>query len=252
MTKAVVIFSGGPDSTAAALWALENGFEPELLTYQVRNNGQYGEIKASILVADKLGLPHQIINLTSPMHIYERDFHIMRHAGIRENERTANGVGVPFGSGMILSFTASYCIDRGVQDLIWGATLDDGLVSKRYTKDFADDFVGFVNKYVGSSLRAHTPFARSHKYTVLEAFKAKEALFGLTCSCSCEGEDHCGECGACIARIAAAKVAGLSDETKYLKVQLPEQVQAMVSDPGAYSDDDWAEILDCSDRGSPI
>lgn len=42
MEKAVVVFSGGPDSVAAALWAVENDYQPELLTFQFRNKASMG------------------------------------------------------------------------------------------------------------------------------------------------------------------------------------------------------------------
>ncbi len=40
--KAIVIFSGGPDSTAAAKYALERGLNVELLTFQFDTDQQYG------------------------------------------------------------------------------------------------------------------------------------------------------------------------------------------------------------------
>lgn len=80
--KAIVIFSGGPDSTAAALWAMVHGYEVELVTFQFRNEAQYGELGSAMRVAHLLNLPHTIIDYKSPMNVFSTNMHILMHAGV--------------------------------------------------------------------------------------------------------------------------------------------------------------------------
>ena len=78
--KAIVVFSGGPDSTAAALWAQQSGYDVELVTFQFRNAEQYGELKASFKVAEIMGLKHTIFDFRSPMQHFSTSSHAFRYA----------------------------------------------------------------------------------------------------------------------------------------------------------------------------
>src|SRR5690348_3274490 len=84
---AVLVFSGGPDSTAAAIWAVSNGFDVSLLTFQFRGADQQGEIFAAQTVARALGLPICIIDFKGPMLAFRSGIHPMMHAGIRDESR---------------------------------------------------------------------------------------------------------------------------------------------------------------------
>ena len=69
MKNAIVIFSGGPDSTAAAYWAINEGYEVELLTFRFADNGsQNGELHSAKEVSKELDLQHNFIDFTSPLH----------------------------------------------------------------------------------------------------------------------------------------------------------------------------------------
>ncbi|WP_281503805.1 7-cyano-7-deazaguanine synthase [Arenibacter sp. F26102] len=63
MSKSLVLFSGGPDSTAVLLWALRNDLDPELLTFRFFDNWQNGELKSAMNIANEMDITHTIVDL---------------------------------------------------------------------------------------------------------------------------------------------------------------------------------------------
>jgi 7-cyano-7-deazaguanine synthase len=216
--KAIVIFSGGPDSTAATLWAIDQGFDVELLTFQFFNAESYGEISASIDIARALKLPHKIVDFKSPLHLFRKDIRPMMHAGIREKdpENTAEPYLLPYGSGILLSYTASYAIDKGVKNIVWGATKDDQKDNPSYGDSFANDLADLISKTTGRSVLIHTPLSGKHKFEVITDLNEKSKLFDKTWTCIEEGPIQCGKCVACITRRVAVEISGIKDNTPYV------------------------------------
>lgn len=249
MKKAIVVFSGGPDSTAAAIWAMKNGFNVELLTFQYRHAEQYGELYAAMSVARALKLKHTILDYRSPMHVFPDPIHIMMHAGIREGQvGDTEPHRLPFGAGMILSVAATYAAYNRVYDLVWGATKDDGHGRKDYTKDFADSIAKTVTMCVPEEFRIHTPFSEQHKYEVLSGFHSDQQLFAQTWSCSGDSDQQCGQCHACKARRIAATLARVIDITTYTEASFqPPLTASQIQDPSKIDDAELAGMSNCED-----
>lgn len=225
MTDAFVIFSGGPDSTAAAMWAIQSGYNVSLLTFKYKDSGQEGELAASTAVATDLGREQFILDITQLMASFDPNAHIMMHAGTRSGDATSKaGHTLPFGVGMVFSMAANFAIYRGVHCLVWGATKDDGTDGEyQYTANFATDYADSISRATGTSFSIETPFAVAHKFEVLNHyFKGREPLFAKTWSCKRGGSVQSGDCAASIARRAAAVLAGINDLTTYANpVALP-------------------------------
>jgi 7-cyano-7-deazaguanine synthase len=255
--KAIVILSGGPDSTAAALWALANRYAPELVTFQFRNESQYGELRAAITVAGILGLPHKIIDFKSPLHVFNNNMHIMMHAGVpKMSEDKSKPYLMPFGSGTLLAYTSSYAIHEGISTIVWGATADDAANHAEYTQGFCNQMAALVKTATGHDLNIIAPFNMLHKPQVLETFSGKLDLFSSTWSCRTQGNIQCGICEGCVARRVSAEVAGVCDQTTYanpLNVKVPNINKPL----DQYSQKDWEDLnkiapLNCEDSPQPI
>lgn len=216
MKNAVVIFSGGPDSTAAALWALEQGCKVKLLTYQFNGHEQNGELNSAMQIAKTLKLPHSIIDFKSPMSVFSSDVRVLMHADTTQTKDKTKPHRMEFGAGMILSTSAAYANYHGFDSVIWGANKDDVIGGKyEYTQDFANNLATLVSRCTGSSFDIAVPFAEKHKYQLFKAFRGKEDLFAETWSAKSGGYIQDGKTRACIARRLAAKLAGLNDLTLY-------------------------------------
>lgn len=254
MKKAIVILSGGPDSTAAALWAIASGLDVSLITFQFRDDEQYGEIYASMRVAEGLKRPHRIIDFKSPIRVFTPNMHIMMHAGVRQMEGDkSKPYLMPFGSGTMLSFAASYALHEGINTIVWGATLDDGSANFEYSKNFSDALAGLISKATGHDFEILVPFEKKHKPEVVAAFSGNPALFASTWSCRKGSVLQCGVCEGCAARRVSADLAGVADETIYqqpnFKTPLSRFKKIGLSE---LSDSDWTRIkeivpLNCDD-----
>ncbi len=223
---AYVVFSGGPDSTAAALWALQNDLEARLLTFQFKNHEQYGELKSAILLAQALELPHEIFDFKSPMQHFSSDAHVLMHAGTEIGQKDSTGAHrLEFGAGLILSAAANYAIYRGVNTLVWGATKEDALGSSyEYTQEFCDRISELVSTVIKRDFKIIAPLTDLFKHEIVsEYFVGREDLFAQTWSCKKGGAIQSGDCHASIARRVAARIAGIEDKTHYRNqaVELP-------------------------------
>lgn len=216
--RAAIVFSGGPDSTAAALWALANGLAPTLLTFRLKGEQQYGELFSAMKIADLLHLPHAVIDFTSPMASFHHDVVILMHAGTpRGKADTSVDHRVPFGAGMILSTAAAWASYHGIYDVVWGATADDAMDGNyEYTDEFATRIATLIAMSIEHEFEIHVPFARDSKHRVISGFAGRERLLAETWSCKVATNSQCGTCAACVARRVAIAAAQLEDFTFYV------------------------------------
>ena len=213
--KAVVVFSGGPDSTAAALWALDNDFEPQLLTFKFFAEDQDGELDAARQVAAMLKLPLEIVDLQSLVKTYGGHLHILMHGAKRDKDIPGEKVFLPFASTLVLTVASSWAIHRGIETVIWGATKDDGILRKEYSKQFSAALGRFLSSTSEHRIRILAPLAGLHKFEILRAYIRRPDLFALTWSCTLGANVQSGTDHASVARRVAAMVAGVEDRTKY-------------------------------------
>ncbi len=243
----VVVFSGGPDSTAAALWALEQGLDVHLLTFQFRAEDQYGELYASMKVAESLRLRQTIIDWRSPMDVFSRNVHILMHAGTPpKGADLSKPHRLPFGAGVVLSTAAAFALYRGLPRLVWGATYDDAFGGNiEYTQEFADGIADLVARSHGTEFRIDVPFAKNHKYDVFKYFRGKEDLFAQTWSCKLGSRTQSGKCHACVARRLAAEIVALKDFTTYEATDYVRPLSAeQIANIETLSDDDLVHIFE--------
>jgi 7-cyano-7-deazaguanine synthase len=247
MTKAIVVFSGGPDSTAAALWAVENGYTPHLLTFNFKGAKQYGELLASMLVAKELGLCHTIIDFQSVMSSFDPNISILMHAGVQTGAKgDAKPHRLPFGAGMILSTASAFALYHNITTVIWGATKSDRLGGNYdYGQEFASDNAKLISQTSNTNFSILVPFNDLHKPSVLKTFLGKEELFSKTWSCKGEGSVQAGDTKACIARRIAAKAIGLQDLTAYQQDTYPSPLtEVQIANIESLSDEDLSRLFD--------
>ncbi|WP_041388670.1 7-cyano-7-deazaguanine synthase [Polaromonas sp. JS666] len=245
MTKAIVVFSGGPDSLAAALWAKSKKYDPWLLTFQFKQREQGGEMFASMLLAKTLGFPQEIIDFKSPMHSFEPTVHVLMHAGTTTTADRAQHHRMEFGAGMVMATACTFAVYHQIDDVVWGATKDDVFGGRfEYSQEFADAFANLVSCTTGRPFRIHVPFASKSKHQVLAEFSGKEDLFAMSWSCKVGSSIQCGTCTACVARRVAAQASGVKDATSYHEQNYKSPLsEAQIASLDTLSDEDRAHIF---------
>src|SRR5437762_4500981 len=179
MKKVIVIFSGGPDSTAAAKWAMLQEYDVELLTFKFTDtNLQDGELFAAKEISGKLNLNHTIVDFSSPMHLFSPQSRALMHTGIPKNTKEKNQSHLlTFGSGMVLSTASCYALYNEIDTIIWGATKDDADHNNDYTQNFATSLATIISEVSNSEFNISAPFAEKRKFQVLSVYKDNEDLF---------------------------------------------------------------------------
>jgi 7-cyano-7-deazaguanine synthase len=213
--KALVILSGGQDSTTCVFWAIDRFGKDsvETLTFDYGQRHRI-ELAAAGAVATYAGVPNHVL----PINTFGR---------IGGNALTDDSVGVPntiaanelpatFVPGrnlIFLTFAAAYAWPRDIHNLVTGVTQTDYSGYPDCRRATIDALEQTLALGLERRITIHTPLMHlSKKETVLLAKElgAVDAM-GLTHTCYNGSRPPCGECAACILRARGFAEAGIPD-----------------------------------------
>ncbi|CAM3994971.1 7-cyano-7-deazaguanine synthase QueC [Alkalicoccus chagannorensis] len=209
--KAVVVFSGGQDSTTCLFWALERFDEVHLVTFDYQQRHSQ-ELETAAAIADELGLHHKVMDMSllnqlAPNALTREDI------DIETGEDGLPSTFVPGRNHLFMSFAAVYAYQLGARHIITGVCETD---FSGYP-DCRDMFIKSLNVTLNLGMNAdfilHTPLMWLDKAETWELADELDALDfvrtkTLTCYNGIPG-DGCGSCPACELRSAGLQ--------KYLK-----------------------------------
>ncbi len=197
--KAIVVFSGGQDSTTCLFYAKKHFKEVELVTF---NYGQRHdtEIEVAKQIAQDQGMKHHVLDMSllsqlTPNALTQHDMEITN------NEDGIPNTFVPARNLLFLSFAGALAYQIGAKDIITGVCETD---FSGYP-DCRDSFIKSMNVTLSLAMDKdfviHTPlmwlnkaetWKLSDELEVLDYIRTKT----LTCYNGIIG-DGCGECPAC-------------------------------------------------------
>lgn len=198
--KAIVVFSGGQDSTTCLFWALKTFKEVEVVTFNY-NQRHKNEIECAKTIAEELNVRHhlldmQLLNQLAPNALTRNDIEI-KDGGEGELPSTF----VPGRNLIFLSFAAVLASQVNAKHIITGVSETD---FSGYP-DCRDAFIKSLNVSINLSMDKqfviHTPlmwldkeetWKLADELNVLEYIRIKT----LTCYEGVIG-DGCGVCPAC-------------------------------------------------------
>lgn len=226
MAKAVVLSSGGVDSTTClGLAVYELG--PHNVTSVSMFYGQkhQKEIESARKIAEHYHVPHIELNLAP---VFEKsNCPLLSHSTEEVPEgdyadqinRSENGMVatfVPFRNGMFLSAAAALAVSLYPNEdvkIYIGAHADDA-AGNAYA-DCSEEFIDSMNDaiFIGTYKRVSivAPFANSNKAEVVAKGLEINVPYELTWSCYNGTDKPCGVCGTCIDRAKAFEANGVSD-----------------------------------------
>jgi 7-cyano-7-deazaguanine synthase len=218
MTSAVVVFSGGQDSTTCLAWATERFASVTALTFDYGQR-HVVEIEAARIIAAKLDVPHETVDLRGFGRCSRS---ALTRAGIAP---TANGGlgGLPstFTPGrniVFLATAASYAISHGIFDLVTGVCQTDYSGYPDCRRDTIDALERAICLGNGvERFTIHTPLMYMTKCQTVEMAKSLGALPLLADSHTCYfgRRPACGTCPACVLRLNGFAEAGIKDPLAY-------------------------------------
>lgn len=197
--KAVVVFSGGQDSTTCLFYAKKHFKEVELVTFQYGQRHDL-EIKVAEDIAKEQGLKHHILDMSllsqlSPNALTDHSMQI---------ENDENGIPntfVPARNLLFLSFAGALAYQIGAKHIITGVCETD---FSGYP-DCRDSFIKSMNLSLNLSMDKdfviHTPLMWLNKketWALSDQLCALDYVREKTLTCyNGVMSDGCGECPAC-------------------------------------------------------
>ena len=225
--KALVLFSGGLDSTVClALAVREYGAEEVLALSIYYGQKHQKEMEASERIAAFYGVKRVTLDLgeifkdsncTLLQGATEEIPHEEYAAQLEKTDGAPVNTYVPFRNGLFLSSAAAIALSNGCEVIYYGAHADDAAGSAY--PDTSAEFNQAVSDaiYIGSGkvLRVVAPFIHASKAGVVKTGTELKVPFELTWSCYEGHEKACGVCGTCRDRIRAFRENGLTDPIEY-------------------------------------
>lgn len=221
--KALVLSSGGIDSTTCLAMAVEKYGKGEVISLSVLYGQKHDkEIRAAKNVAEFYEVEHLELDL-SKIFAYS-DCSLLAHSTeaipeesyARQLQKTKGApvsTYVPFRNGLFLSAAASVALSKGCEVVYYGAHADDA-AGNAYP-DCSEAFHKAMSEAIwlgsGNMLRAEAPFVGMTKKEVIKTGLRLKVPYELTWSCYEGGEKPCGKCGTCLDRQKAFEENGIKD-----------------------------------------
>ncbi|GAB3446526.1 7-cyano-7-deazaguanine synthase QueC [Phycicoccus ginsengisoli] len=222
---AIVLLSGGLDSTTVLAMAKEQGFEPYALSFRYGQRHSI-ELEAAARVARAQGVARHVVAdidlrvfggsaLTSATEV-------PKHASVDEVAEDIPVTYVPARNTIFLSFALAYAETVGASDIFLGVSALD------YSgyPDCRPEYIAAFEEMANLATRAGVEGARTTIHTPLINLTKGETVrrglelgvdYSLTSSCYDPDEmgRPCGHCDSCLLRLRGFSEAGTDDPLMY-------------------------------------
>ncbi len=220
--KAVVLYSGGLDSSTCMAMAIADGFSPYAISFSYGQRHSF-ELQVAKANAPRLGaVEHLVVDF---------DLRLMGGSALTADmDVPKDGVGseipvtyVPARNTIFLSFALGWAEVLGAADIYIGV---NALDYSGYP-DCRPEYIEAYRKMANLATRAgvegtsrfsiHTPLIAMTKAEIIKAGLALGVDYGLTHSCYDPNPEglSCGECDSCRLRLKGFAEAGLTDPLHY-------------------------------------
>ncbi len=219
--KAVLIVSGGIDSSTLVYKTVREGYETYALTFMYGQKHKR-EIESACKVCDTLKVSPKIIDISSLKEILSGSALMDSMVEIPEVPETAEYYEtlkttiVPNRNSIFLSIAIGYAVSIGASHVFFGAHHSDRGVYPDCRSEFVEAFehaerIANDNPY----LVVAAPFVNMNKSDIVKLGIELGVPYKEAWSCYRGGEMHCGVCSSCRERKRAFQEAGVSDPTDY-------------------------------------
>ncbi|MFH8991459.1 7-cyano-7-deazaguanine synthase QueC [Streptomyces sp. NPDC017940] len=218
---AVVIASGGLDSTAAAYLLAAQGASVSLLSFDYGQRHRK-ELQCAAQIADLLGAAHEVVDLTAVGRLLGGS--ALTDAGLdvpdgHYTDETMRITVVPNRNAIMLEVAAAVAVATKADAVAFGAHAGDHFIYPDCRPDFFEKITAAIRAgnegFLADGFQLVAPFLHVTKADIVETAAGLNVPFELTWSCYKGGEVHCGTCGTCTERREAFDLAGVADPTPY-------------------------------------
>jgi 7-cyano-7-deazaguanine synthase len=219
--KAVLIVSGGIDSSTLIYKAVREGYETYALTF-IYGQKHKREIESARKVCNTLKVAHKIIDISSLKEVLSGS--ALTDSGVEipevpetaEYYETLKTTIVPNRNSIFLSIAIGYAVSIGANHVFFGAHHSDRGVYPDCRHEFVEAFQYAERLANDNSLLVVTaPFVNMNKSEIVKMGIDLGVPYKDTWSCYKGGEMHCGVCSSCRERKRAFQEAVVEDPTEY-------------------------------------
>jgi 7-cyano-7-deazaguanine synthase len=217
---AIVLMSGGMDSTVCASWALKQGYQVCALHVHYGQKTEEREGRAFREICQELDITTTLdIDIS---HLAAIGGSSLTDASIAVSKADLQNMEiptsyVPFRNANLLSIAVSWAEVIGAKTIIIGAVEEDGSGYPDCRKVFFDAFENMIQLGTkpGTHITIQTPLIDLDKAQIVQNGIALNAPLRLTWSCYSGSDKACGICDSCALRLRGFAKAGYEDPIEY-------------------------------------
>jgi 7-cyano-7-deazaguanine synthase len=214
--KALVVLSGGQDSTTCLYWAI-NRFGIDNVSSVTFDYGQRHRIELTCAeeIADFTNVPNVILPIDTFAALggdalTDPDIAVASEAS---EETSLPNTFVPGRNLIFLTFAAAYAYQRGIANLVTGVAQTDYSGYPDCREETMESLQATLQKGMELDIRIHTPLMHLSKKETVQLAEELGALpaMALTHTCYNGARPPCGACPACELRARGFEEAGIVD-----------------------------------------
>lgn len=223
--KAIVLLSGGLDSTTVLAHAKSEGFDPWALSFRYGQR-HVVELQAAKRVAEAQGVEDHVV-CDIDLRVFggsalTSDVDVPKHESVDQVEENIPVTYVPARNTVFLSFALAYAEVVGATDIFIGVNALDYSGYPDCRPEYIRAFEAMANLATragveGGKIKIHTPLIDKTKGEIVQMGLSLGVDYGLTSSCYDPNDagHACGHCDSCLLRLKGFSDAGSQDPVTY-------------------------------------
>ncbi|MBQ0969527.1 MULTISPECIES: 7-cyano-7-deazaguanine synthase QueC [Streptomyces] len=224
---AIVLLSGGLDSTTVLAIAKDQGFTPYALSFRYGQRHSI-ELEAAQRVAQVQGVARHVI-ADIDLRVFggsalTSDIEVPKHEALEDVEEGGVPITyVPARNTIFLSFALAFAETVGASDIFTGVTAVDYSGYPDCRPEYMEAFATMANLATRagvegtSKMTLHSPLIALSKADIVREGLRLGVDYSLTSSCYDPDEQGraCGRCDTCLLRLKGFAEAGVKDPVRY-------------------------------------